>query len=842
MQRELATALPDKPKLFHFTSMNNRNILLIVVLSFSLLLDMRLQAADIPFTELQGHSGWVYSVAFSPDGKRVVTASRDNTAQIWEADTGKELHKLEGHRNWVFSVVFSIDGKKIATASFDRTARIWDADSGKELQRLEGHESSVESVVFSPDSKSIATVSADKTARIWDAESGRELQKFEGHTHRIFAVAFSPDGKRLATGSEDRTVRIWDASSGRELQKLEGHESWVFSVAFSPDGKRIVTGSEDETARIWDADSGREIQKCEGHGSRVRTVVFSSDGKQIATASADNTARIWDVSSGMELQKLEGHQGYVRSVAFSKDGMRIATASEDLSARIWDISGLPTPTTAETIEETAVATITEPNHEHVTEIGMTPSVETAEVTVPATISKPIAEPVVEVVSDTTVEPAPESSITEKPVIETTVEPVITAETVIDNAISTEPATDMQTLLARMASLESRNAELTEQLRRELEVATAKPTDALTSADIQTLLARMTSLENRNAELTEQLRRELETATAKPTDALTSADIQVLLDRIKNLESRNTELAAQRRRELETVTTKPTDSLTSADMQALLDRIKNLESRNTELTTQIQTANTQVQPVAPNEEQQRLETIRKWRDDYQKFCKPGMNYVGTFKHGQIAGAVRLSFDEYTNPDNNTVKGTISFLAQEDVKFPFVVVFNPREEITVTYPVSGEVNFNRGHDGRTINQNYFKDVYGMETPEVLREMGELFYKKRVGIQFSDRMIFSLGEYASSAGRVTFDVTQVPEPRFGVRAANHTNGVQVTQVLQISPGQRAGFEVGDVITEINGASIRNEQDYSDAIDRAGRFSRMKVIRVRTGQTADVDVILNE
>jgi len=287
--------------------------------------------------ELKGHTGWVNSVAFSPDGKRIVTGSRDDTARIWDAETGKELQKLEGYASTVNSVAFSPDGKRIVTGSRDDTARIWDAETGKELQKLEGHTGTVNSVALSPDGKRIVTGSDDRTARIWDAETGKELQKLEGHASTVNSVAFSPDGKRIVTGSDDRTTRIWDAETGRELRKLEGHTGRVNSVAFSPDGKKIITGSRDDT-RIWDAETGRELRKLEGHTGRVNSVAFSPDGKKIITGSDDRTARIWDAETGKELQKLEGYASTVNSVAFSPDGKKIVTGSTDGTARIWDIA------------------------------------------------------------------------------------------------------------------------------------------------------------------------------------------------------------------------------------------------------------------------------------------------------------------------------------------------------------------------------------------------------------------------------------------------------------------------------------------------------------------------
>ena len=152
----------------------------------------------------------------------------------------------------MYSVAFSPDGRRIVSGSYDDTLRIWDAESGAALQRLTGHEGGpVTSVAFSPDGRRIVSGSWDRTLRIWDAESGAELQRLMGHEGPVDSVAFSPDGRRIVSGSWDRTLRIWDAESGAELQRLTGHQGLVLSVAFSPDGRRIVSGSDDNTLRTW---------------------------------------------------------------------------------------------------------------------------------------------------------------------------------------------------------------------------------------------------------------------------------------------------------------------------------------------------------------------------------------------------------------------------------------------------------------------------------------------------------------------------------------------------------------------------------------------------------------
>ncbi|MBD2512041.1 hypothetical protein H6G91_33250 [Nostoc muscorum FACHB-395] len=204
----------------------------------------------------------------------------------------RERNRLEGHSGAVYSVSFSPDNQTIATASSDKTVKLWDR-SGKELKTLKGHSGAVYSVSFSPDNQTIATASSDNTVKLWD-RSGKELKTLKGHSGIVYSVSFSPDNQTIATASSDNTVKLWDRS-GKELKTLKGHSSYVLSVSFSPDNQTIATASSDNTVKLWDR-SGKELKTLKGHSGRVNSVSFSPDNQTIATASSDNTVKLWDLN------------------------------------------------------------------------------------------------------------------------------------------------------------------------------------------------------------------------------------------------------------------------------------------------------------------------------------------------------------------------------------------------------------------------------------------------------------------------------------------------------------------------------------------------------------------
>jgi WD40 repeat protein len=294
-----------------------------------------------------GHTGHIRHIAVSRDGKRALTGGMDNSARLWDIDTGKELKKLTGHTSWVWSVAFSPNETHALTAgSLDKTMRLWDLQTGKEERKYEGHTGRVYGAAFSPDGKHVLSGGSEKIGaeeknsnlRLYEIDTGKEVRKYEGHTGWVWKVLFSPDGKRIASaGCNDYSFRIWDTDSGKPLViGTKAHNGFVVGIAFSPDGKHLLTSGRDLTVKLWEVETGKLVRTYTGTTDNVEALAFSKDGKRFL-AGENKVVHLFDTESGKILHRFEDHTDWVYAVAFV-DGRRALSAGADNMMRLW---GLP---------------------------------------------------------------------------------------------------------------------------------------------------------------------------------------------------------------------------------------------------------------------------------------------------------------------------------------------------------------------------------------------------------------------------------------------------------------------------------------------------------------------
>ncbi|HHP7244506.1 MAG TPA: hypothetical protein ACFE0H_07455 [Elainellaceae cyanobacterium] len=286
-----------------------------------------------------GYSDRVFSVAFSPDGQYLASASEDHLVRVWVVKTGELLHTFAGHTDEVRSVAFSPDRFRgaLASASYDGTVRLWNIEQGTCIRVLSGHHDWVWSVAFSPDGRTLASGSSDRTLKLWHVKTGRCLHALD-HPQQIRAVAFSLDGRSVASSCDDGVIRIWDYHSGDCLRVLTGHTSWISSLAINPDSHALASGSEDQSVKLWDSQSGLCLKTLQGYSNGVWSVAFNHQGTQLASGSQDRMIRLWDCQTGELTQTLHGHSSWIWSVAFSPTDSIVASGSEDRTICLWDLS------------------------------------------------------------------------------------------------------------------------------------------------------------------------------------------------------------------------------------------------------------------------------------------------------------------------------------------------------------------------------------------------------------------------------------------------------------------------------------------------------------------------
>ncbi len=361
----------------------------------------------------EAHLYWVNAVAFAPDGKTLATASRDDSGprtretsdrgviKLWDAKSGALLRTLQEPYGWAEAVAFSPDGKTLVSESSNKAIRVWDAASGRLLRSmweennwlappdttggsmissygegmahswdhkllalaeggaivitdkktnkpvltLQAQTAGVSVLVFTPDNKMLAGGAADGTIRFWNVATGAVARTFKETTDPIEAVAFSPDGKTLVSRNAKKRLHFWDLSSGAfqcTLPEPDQTGSGVYkmgaTLAFAPDGQTLFSGQTNGTVHLWDINTGVMRQALPGQGHQILGLATSRDGSMVASGGGDNSITLWDARSGKPRGALAGHDGAVQSVCFAPDGKTLVSGSDDNTIKVWSVA------------------------------------------------------------------------------------------------------------------------------------------------------------------------------------------------------------------------------------------------------------------------------------------------------------------------------------------------------------------------------------------------------------------------------------------------------------------------------------------------------------------------
>jgi WD40 repeat protein len=317
------------------------------------------------------------SVAFFPDSRHLLTASKGGSLQIWDIHVMQLLTCLSGHASYVTSIAFSPNGKLFATASYDRTTKIWSASDGHEIETIKGHGSAVFSVAWSHDSKFVVSGGEDTTVKLWNVtkrppeimgyeatafneqgellalgmsesakgnrlklwnlSTGRQVSELNESGQNVMCAVFSPDRKFLATAGEDRLVKFWDISTGQVVRQFAGPAGIIKGIALSADNRWLASGGDDRMLTLWDVTTGEIRLLDQSHDNSWR-VTFSPDSRYLAVAARDGSVKLWDIAARRLVHTFHGHTDTVKAIGFSPDGKLMATGGPDRTLRLWDVA------------------------------------------------------------------------------------------------------------------------------------------------------------------------------------------------------------------------------------------------------------------------------------------------------------------------------------------------------------------------------------------------------------------------------------------------------------------------------------------------------------------------
>jgi serine/threonine protein kinase len=287
-----------------------------------------------PIAEIAAHSGAISGLAYTEDGRWIVTTGADATLKVWDAGNQSLVRTLtlgDGA-----ATALALSGTRALTSHANGKAALWDLETAQRIATFQRNDAGLSAVAFAGAPTRVATASQDGTIALWDAaQPAAPLHVFERHDKPVEALAYTPKRSLLLSGSADKTVRLWDLPRLRQKRRYRGLRDTVSAVAFSRNGRLIAGGALDGRIRVWSALSSRRLRRLTGHKGRVAALAFAPHAKMLASAGSDGTVRLWDLKRGRTLRALTGHTGGATEVAFAPNGQRLATAGENGVVRVW---------------------------------------------------------------------------------------------------------------------------------------------------------------------------------------------------------------------------------------------------------------------------------------------------------------------------------------------------------------------------------------------------------------------------------------------------------------------------------------------------------------------------
>ncbi|WP_437591185.1 protein kinase domain-containing protein [Sorangium sp. So ce1000] len=295
------------------------------------------RAPLVPLLTLSGHWSAIFEVAYHPGGNRLASGSNDLALKLWNLDDGQPLRSFAGHTKRIGGIAFTPDGKTLVSAA-DTTVRLWDVDSGALLKTLDAGAGVITDLALSADGGRVAVSSMDGTVRVFSIRTGANERTFQ-NGGRVLSVAMTADGNEVLSGDDRGAVRIWSVETGREIGALSGHAGAVNRIVIGPDAQTVISASDDRTIRLFHLGSRKPLNTLSGHTDEVWSLALSPNGDTLVSGGKDDRIRVWDVYSGKLRREQRAGLNGVIALAFHPGGAQFAAGGGNNQIRIWAVPG-----------------------------------------------------------------------------------------------------------------------------------------------------------------------------------------------------------------------------------------------------------------------------------------------------------------------------------------------------------------------------------------------------------------------------------------------------------------------------------------------------------------------